>query len=169
MQTYADGHVHPVHSIVTNRSSTVLLSASGRTLQCWGHVTRNEYVTCLGRSGDVDDSCGGGIGRGAGEEINASASYDSTVRRWDARSRSQEPLMILDEAKDAVTCIAASRGRGEAQIVTSSVDGKVCMSCYRIPSFISVPIVDSLIRTNALFFMSCFVRCARCRHECHKR
>jgi mitogen-activated protein kinase organizer 1 len=182
MQTYADGHVHPVHSVVTDRSSTALLLASDRTLlatdlittqtirKWWGHAARIEYATCLGGGGgDVDDSCGGGVGGGAGEEIHASASYDSTVRLWDARSRSQEPLMILDEAKDAVTCVAASRGRNEAQIATSSVDGKVCVSCHRIPSFIATIFSDFLIRTNALFFMSCFVRCARCCDECHKR
>ena len=37
--------------------------------------------------------------------------------------------MILDEAGDAVTCVSVARGMGEARIVTSSVDGKVCASC----------------------------------------
>jgi WD40 repeat protein len=146
MQTYADGHVHPVRCASTNRSSTVLLSASDRTLlatdlvtaramrKWWGHEARIEYVACLGGDGDgnVDDAGGGGGGGGGGgvgEGIYASASYDSTVRLWDARSRSQEPLMILDEAGDAVTCVSAARGMGEARIVTSSVDGKVCASC----------------------------------------
>ena len=75
MQTYADGHVHPVHSVATNRSSTVLLSASDRTLLVTdlitaqairkrrGHAAWIDYVTCLGGGGgDVDDSCGGGGG-----------------------------------------------------------------------------------------------------------
>ena len=44
--------------------------------------------------------------------------------------------MILDEAKDTVACVAASPGRNEAQIVTPSVEGKVCVSCDQIPSFI---------------------------------
>ncbi len=86
----------------------------------------------------VDEGAGGGGagGGGAGEGIYASALYDSTIRLWDARSRSQEPLMILDEAKDTVACVAASPGRNEAQIVTPSVEGKVCVSCDQIPSFI---------------------------------
>ena len=79
-------------------------------------MARIEYVTCLGGANN-DNS-------GSGEEIYASASYDSTVRLWDARSRSKEPLMVLDQAKDAVTCVAAGK-QGGAQIVTSSVDGKV--------------------------------------------
>jgi hypothetical protein len=45
------------------------------------------------------------------------------LRLWDSRSRSKDPLMILEDAKDAVTCVSSVAG--EAQIVTSSVDGKV--------------------------------------------
>lgn len=130
MQTYSDGHLHPIYSIATNTSSTVLLSSSDKTLlstdlvtaqvkqKWWGHMARIEYVTCLGGSSSSTDS-----NNTTGEDIYASASYDSTVRLWDARSRSKEPLMMLDQAKDAVTCVAA--GRGVAQIITSSVDGKV--------------------------------------------
>lgn len=122
MQTYAEGHMHPVHSVAANSSSTTLLSCSDKTLVCtdlvtaqvkqkwWGHVARIEYVTCLG-GGDADD-------------VFASASYDSTVRLWDSRSKSKDPLMILEDAKDAVTCVSSVAG--EPQIVTSSVDGKVC-------------------------------------------
>ena len=139
IQTYTDGQLHPIHCIATNASSTVLLSASDKTLlstdlvtarmkqKWWGHVARIEYVTCLGGGGN-DTANNSNNSSNFGEEIYASASYDSTVRLWDARSRSKEPLMILDEAKDAVTCIASGGcgGGGEAKIITSSVDGKVC-------------------------------------------
>ena len=126
MQTYSEGHVHPVHAISTNSSSTILLSSSDKTLiatnlvtaqtvqKWWGHTARIEYVACLGGGGDSNN----------GEEIYASASYDATVRLWDARSKSKEPLMILDGAKDSVSCIS-SGGKGTAQIITSSVDGKI--------------------------------------------
>ena len=42
--------------------------------------------------------------------------------------------MMLGEAKDAVTCVSAARGMGEARIATSSVDGKVRagLSCVRV-------------------------------------
>jgi len=67
----------------------------------------------------------------AGEDIYASASYDATVRLWDARSRSKEPLMILEDAKDAVTCVSSGNSAlGDAQIITSSVDGKVRVRLY---------------------------------------
>lgn len=131
MQTYADGHLHPVHCVAANATSTVLLSASDKTIlatdlvtaqakqKWWGHAGRIECVACLGGNPDGSNSTSG-----VGEEVYASASYDATVRLWDARSRSKEPLMILEEAKDAVTCVASGRG-GEAQIVTSSVDGRM--------------------------------------------
>ncbi|KAL7531355.1 hypothetical protein ACHAXR_003993 [Thalassiosira sp. AJA248-18] len=136
MQTYADGHLHPIHSIATNSSSTTLLSASDKTLlatdlitaqtkqKWWGHSARIEYVTCLGGGANDTSSATNNNSGSNGEEVYATASYDSTVRLWDARSRSKEPLMILDQAKDAVTCVAAGKG-GEAQIITSSVDGKI--------------------------------------------
>ena len=139
MQTYTDGNIHPIHCIDTNSSSTILLSASDKTLfatdlvtaQCkqkwWGHVARIDYVTCLGGAPHNNQQSSN-----VGEEIYASASYDSTVRLWDARSRSKDPLMILNEAKDAVTCVAQGKDGGGAQIVTSSVDGKVCYNVVLI-------------------------------------
>jgi len=117
MLSYSDGHMHPVHAVGTNPSSTVLLSATDKTLlatdmvtaqnksKFWGHAARIEYVCSVG------------------EEIYATASYDSTVRLWDARSRSREPLATFEEAKDAVTCVKPTRHT--PQLVTSSVDGKV--------------------------------------------
>jgi mitogen-activated protein kinase organizer 1 len=142
MQTYAEGHVHPVHAITTNSSSTVLLSSSDKTLiatnlvtaqtvqKWWGHTARIEFVTCLGGGGENNNN------NNIGEEIYASASYDATVRLWDARSKSKEPLMILDDAKDSVSCVS-SGGKGVAQIVTSSVDGKIRTYDLRIGQLIT--------------------------------
>eukprot|EP00569_Conticribra_weissflogii_P003363 CAMPEP_0171331672 /NCGR_PEP_ID=MMETSP0878-20121228/2847_1 /TAXON_ID=67004 /ORGANISM="Thalassiosira weissflogii, Strain CCMP1336" /LENGTH=406 /DNA_ID=CAMNT_0011832249 /DNA_START=55 /DNA_END=1275 /DNA_ORIENTATION=+ len=131
IQKYAEGHVHPIHALTLNSSSTVLLSASDKTLlatdlvtaqtkqKWWGHYGRIEHVACLGGNNE-------GSVASAGEDIYASASYDATVRLWDARSRSKEPLMILEDAKDAVTCVSSGNSAlGDAQIITSSVDGKI--------------------------------------------
>ncbi|KAL7522382.1 hypothetical protein ACHAWF_000303, partial [Thalassiosira exigua] len=106
---------HPVTCVATDASLTVSLSVSDKTLlatdlltaqtrqKWWGHVARIEHVTCLG--GAKSDT-------GIREEIYASASYYGTVCLWDARSRLNEPLMLmlLDQAADAVTCVARGGG-----------------------------------------------------------
>jgi mitogen-activated protein kinase organizer 1 len=153
IQTYTDGHVHPIYAITTNLESTILLSASDRTLlvsdlvtaQCkrryWGHTARIEYVTCLGGGNSSNNTAvdsGGGV---VGEEIYASASYDSTVRLWDSRSRSNDPLMILADAQDAVTCVIQG---SESQIVTSSVDGRIRTYDLRMARLITEDIIRSV-------------------------
>lgn len=103
---------------------------------------RIEYVTCLGGSSTDDaNNCSGG-GSGVGEEIYASASYDSTVRLWDARSRSKDPLMILDDATDAVTCVTQSPSHH--QIITSSVDGKLRTYDLRFARMVTEDIVHPI-------------------------
>jgi mitogen-activated protein kinase organizer 1 len=156
MQTYSDGHIHPIYCLAANRSSTTLLSASDKTLlatdlltaqnkqKWWGHAGRIEYVTCLGGSTNTDDDNKNNISSAMGEEIYASASYDSTVRLWDARSRSKDPLMILDDATDAVTCVTQSPSQSHHQIITSSVDGKTRTYDVRFASMIMEDIVHPI-------------------------
>ena len=117
MLSYSDGHMHPVSAISTNPSSTVLLSATDKTLLATDMVTAQNKSRFWGHSARIESVCS------VGEEIYATASYDSTVRLWDARSRSKEPLAVLEEAKDAVTCVKPTKRT--PQLVTSSVDGKV--------------------------------------------
>lgn len=38
-----------------------------------------------------------------------SGSYDSTIRCWDCRSRSAEPIQIIDDAKDSVSSLMVSQ------------------------------------------------------------
>eukprot|EP00794_Sanderia_malayensis_P016042 gene16042-17664_t len=51
--------------------------------------------------------------------VLVSGSYDTTVRCWDTRSRSQDPMQVLDEARDSISSIQVS----EHSILTGSVDG----------------------------------------------
>ncbi|XP_064605225.1 WD repeat domain-containing protein 83-like [Liolophura sinensis] len=50
-----------------------------------------------------------------------SGSVDGSVRVWDIKSRKMEPVQVLDEAKDSVTCIQVS----DHEILTGSADGRV--------------------------------------------
>uniref|UniRef100_A0A7S0IYN5 Anaphase-promoting complex subunit 4 WD40 domain-containing protein n=1 Tax=Calcidiscus leptoporus TaxID=127549 RepID=A0A7S0IYN5_9EUKA len=56
--------------------------------------------------------------------VLVSASYDTSVRCWDCRSRSAAPIQVLSESADSVTCAAV----GQHEIFTSSVDG--VLRCY---------------------------------------
>lgn len=50
-----------------------------------------------------------------------SGSYDATLRAWDCRSRTYDPVQIMDEAKDSITSLHLS----QHEILTGSVDGTV--------------------------------------------
>lgn len=50
-----------------------------------------------------------------------SSSYDCTIRCWDSRSRSMEPIQVLDDAKDSISSLTVS----DHEILTGSVDGYV--------------------------------------------
>lgn len=50
-----------------------------------------------------------------------SASYDASLRAWDCRSRSYDPIQIMEDAKDSVTSLQVSTH----EILTGSVDCKV--------------------------------------------
>jgi len=56
-------------------------------------------------------------------ECFLSGSYDSTVKIWDGRSRSREPIQTLNDASDSITSVLTLQHRGGAEILTTSVDG----------------------------------------------
>lgn len=64
----------------------------------------------------------------ANDAVVASASYDASVRLWDCRSQSSNPVQVLSEARDSVSAIAAPRGG--TCIVTASIDG--CVRTYDV-------------------------------------
>jgi mitogen-activated protein kinase organizer 1 len=50
-----------------------------------------------------------------------SGSFDATVRIWDSKSKSYQPIQVFSEAKDSISslCVAGH------EIVAGSVDGRV--------------------------------------------
>lgn len=50
-----------------------------------------------------------------------SGSIDCSVKTWDCKSRSKDPIQEFKEAKDSITSITVSN----YEIITSSLDGKV--------------------------------------------
>ncbi|XP_072346890.1 WD repeat domain-containing protein 83 [Scyliorhinus torazame] len=53
--------------------------------------------------------------------VIVSGSIDTSIRCWDCRSRTSEPIQILDEAKDGVSSVQVS----DHEILSGSVDGRI--------------------------------------------
>eukprot|EP00731_Ephydatia_muelleri_P018378 Em0011g418a len=53
--------------------------------------------------------------------IIVTGSYDSTVRVWDCKARTFDPVQVLNEARDSVTSVQLS----SSEILTGSVDGQI--------------------------------------------
>lgn len=64
----------------------------------------------------------------AGEELLVSGSYDSTVKVWDLRSRSNRAVQTMNDASDSVSAVRALPS--SAQIFTGSIDG--CVRKYDV-------------------------------------
>jgi mitogen-activated protein kinase organizer 1 len=63
-----------------------------------------------------------------GDSVLVSGSFDASVRIWDVKSQNMKPIMVLEEARDSVSCVLAGQGGGkggEYEIVSGSVDGRV--------------------------------------------
>jgi mitogen-activated protein kinase organizer 1 len=120
IQTYGDGFTHPVTAVAIDKESTSLLAASDQTLVVTDVVTKQVKRRFQGHVGRINavavsEKC----------ETYVSASYDATVRIWDGRSRSYEPVQIFKEAKDSVTSVHIVQDDGLAFIRTAAVDGSV--------------------------------------------
>ncbi|PMD21618.1 WD domain-containing protein [Hyaloscypha hepaticicola] len=85
---------------------------------------------------------------GTGDGVLVSGSFDASVRIWDVRSQNSKPIMVLEEAKDSVSCVLAGEGY---EILSGSVDGRV--RCYdlrmgRLETDVIGVAVTSLRRTR---------------------
>ena len=83
-----------------------------------------------------------------------SGSFDASVRIWDVKSQNMKPIMVLEEARDSVSCVLAGQGAGkggEYEIVSGSVDGRVRyydLRMGRLETDVVGPSVTSLQRTR---------------------
>lgn len=60
---------------------------------------------------------------GEGDSLVVSGGDDRSVRIWDCRSRDAKPVMVLEEARDGISCLAIPKAGGE--IIAGSVDERV--------------------------------------------
>lgn len=127
IQTYS-AHGYEVLSISVAADNASFASVGGdRSVFLWDVATAQTIRRLGGNQGHtarVNDVCF----CGEGDSVLVSGSFDASVRIWDVKSKNVKPIMVLEEARDSVSCVLAGRqaGRGgEYEIVTGSVDGRV--------------------------------------------
>lgn len=127
IQVYSDGYTHPPSAIDMDDSSTTLISASDKTLIATDVLTRKLKRRFQGHTGRINS-----VACASGGSVLLSASYDGTVRIWDGRSFNSNPVQILSDATDSVSCVKVLEDRKSGNdlcgIVTSSIDG--CVRSY---------------------------------------
>ena len=122
IQLYHDGITHPVTAVAVDDASTTIVCASEKTVVVHDVVTGQCKRRLQGHVGRIN-----AVALNPDAQVYLSASYDATVRLWDSRSRSFEPIQIFREAKDSVTAVhAVQESSIEVAIIrTASVDGIV--------------------------------------------
>ena len=132
IQTYSNGYTHPITAIALDPSSKTLAAGSNKTMVITDVVTQQVKRRFQGHAGRIN-----AVAISNNCETYLSASYDGTVKIWDGRSNSYEPIMTLQDAKDSVTDIhvvqnnvSSGNTKGvssnnTAIIRTASVDGFV--------------------------------------------
>ncbi|XP_072318834.1 WD repeat domain-containing protein 83 [Eucyclogobius newberryi] len=135
LKTYS-GHGYEVLDADSSFDNSQLCSCSSdKTVILWdvasGQVTRK----LRGHAGKVN--C---VQFNEEATVMLSGSIDGSVRCWDTRSRKQEPIQILDEARDSISSLKVA----QHELLTGCVDGRVRRYDLRMGQlhvdFISSPI-----------------------------
>lgn len=150
MHAYRSGHVHAVTCVANHE--TTLLSASDKTIVVTdmvnAKVKQRLSAAHMGRINDVALR---------NDTIYASASYDGTLKLWDARNHQRyTPIQSCDEAKDSVTSVILD---GPNSFYSSSVDGNVRLydirqgriTCCNVGSpIVSLSVADDCVAASCL-------------------
>lgn len=150
MHVYRDGHVHAVSAVASH--DTVLVSAANKTLvvtdMVQAKVKHRISVSHSGMINAVDVRQ---------DALYLSASYDATVKLWDARNLSrQTPIQVCDEAKDSVTAVQLD---GPHSFYSASVDGFVRLydvrqgriTCTNVGApIVSLAVADDCVAASCL-------------------
>lgn len=129
IQTYSDGHSHPVAAVAVDPQSTTLVSTSDRTVVVSDIVSKRVKRRFHSHSDRVN-----AVACSDNADLIVSSGYDSKVCLFDGRSWNATPIQTLEEAKDSVTAVSvwqqqqgsSAAGAGAtAEIITASVDGVV--------------------------------------------
>lgn len=127
VQTYSGVHGHEVLAIAVSSDNSRFASAGAeRTVFLWDVASARTTRRFGGGAGGHGARVEAVAFAGDGDGVLASGGVDGSVRLWDCRSQNAQPIMVLGEARDAVSCV----GVCDAEVFAGSVDGRV--RCYDV-------------------------------------
>lgn len=111
------GHGYEVLDAQSSSDNSQLCSCSmDKTVMVFDVATGKSLRKYRGHAGTVN--C---VRYNEDSSLVISGSIDCSVKLWDQKSRKMEPVQVLDEAKDSVTCLQVS----DHEILTGSADGRI--------------------------------------------
>ncbi|RDL36375.1 uncharacterized protein BP5553_05727 [Venustampulla echinocandica] len=131
IKTYT-AHGYEVLDISVAQDNATFASVGGdRSVFLWD-VARGQTIRRFGQHNHGHNARVNSVTfAGVGDSVLISGSFDATVRIWDVKSQNSKPVVVLDDAKDSISCVLVGTGwGGEHEILTGSVDGRV--RCYDI-------------------------------------
>jgi mitogen-activated protein kinase organizer 1 len=123
IQSYVGLHAYPITSLALDASSVTLLSSSEKTVGVSNLLTGQLIRKLRAHDGRINS-----ITCSPDATIIVSGSYDTTVKVWDGRTRSSDPLQTFKDAKDSISKVMVDMDKKE--ILSCSVDG--CIRIYDI-------------------------------------
>ncbi|XP_060711276.1 WD repeat domain-containing protein 83 [Hemiscyllium ocellatum] len=116
LKTYS-GHGYEVLDAAGSCDNSQICSCgSDKTVVLWDVATGQLVRKFRGHGGKVN--C---VQFNEESTVIVSGSIDTSVRCWDCRSRTSEPIQILNEAKDGISSVKVS----DHEILSGSVDGRI--------------------------------------------
>ncbi|KAG0646399.1 WD repeat domain-containing 83 [Hyphodiscus hymeniophilus] len=127
IQTYA-AHGYEVLDISVAQDNASFASVGGdRAVFLWDVATAKTIRRFGGNNGHTA-RVNAVTFAGQADSVLVSGSFDASVRIWDVKSHNAKAIMVLEDARDSVSCVLAGHGAGkggEFEIVTGSVDGRI--------------------------------------------
>eukprot|EP01083_Nonionella_stella_P030811 84404_1 len=120
IKQYAGAHGYEIRDIAVHNDNGKFASCGGdRTVFFWDVSTGKTLRRIRGHDGVINS-----MAFNADCTVLMTGSYDKTVRAWDLKSFSRDPIQVMGQFKDSVSSVAVSGH----EIIVGSIDG--CVRTY---------------------------------------